>query len=490
VGHSLGGAVATLATLWVLEKRLRLSSPFCVTFGCPLVGDVRLGEAIDRENWAGNFCHVVSKHDIVPRMLLAPFERIAEPLIVILPYWQGIMDADSKNVPDSFIQYACRNLLNNVLQYTVANSGLDFPRELYMVAERSPYKPYGTYMFCSNEVVACVANSETVLKLLHLTMQSHEKLSDKIVQDSFSEHIGYRSVLEHVVKKSISRGKIAISNSESSYEMGILLQLEDIGVGAQDDHAQFALRRAVETENKHNTNVVKLAHELSHAQCSMAELEWYKERCEKEDDIVYYDSFKNQNNKKDFRANVHRKKLLQFWDEIIEMWMRHELPSDFQSQNKWINAGTTYRRLVEPLDITYYYCNGKSDYLSYGRPDRHKVLQKWMEEKEKTRSSKGQNPRTKFASLTPDSCFWAHVEQALKDLENLKQDQHQNPENLEMFEGYVTKMINNRNISSYVFLEASSFMIWWKEWKEYKQNQFAEWSSPLCKVMESESWKG
>ena len=258
----------------------------------------------------------------------------------------------------------------------------------------------------------------------------------------------------------------------------------------QDDHAQFSLRRAVETENKHNTNVVKLARELSHAQCSMAELEWYKERCEKEDDIVYYDSFKKQNNKKDFRANVHRKKLLQFWDEIIEMWMRHELPSDFQSQNKWINAGTTYRRLVEPLDIAYYYCNGKSDYLSYGRPDRHKVLQNWMEEKKKTRSSKGQNPRTKFASLTPDSCFWAHVEQALKDLENLKQDQHQNPENLEMFEGYVTKMINNRNISSYVFLEASNFMIWWKDWKEYKQNQFAEWSSPLCKVMESESWKG
>jgi surfactin synthase thioesterase subunit len=55
VGHSLGGAVATLATLWVLEKRLRQSSPFCITFGCPLVGDERLVEAVGRENWGGNF---------------------------------------------------------------------------------------------------------------------------------------------------------------------------------------------------------------------------------------------------------------------------------------------------------------------------------------------------------------------------------------------------------------------------------------------------
>ena len=83
VGHSLGGAVATLATLWVLKKRLRQSSPFCITFGSPLVADVGLFEAVGRENWTGNFCHVVSKHDIVPRMLLAPFESIAKSLRAI-----------------------------------------------------------------------------------------------------------------------------------------------------------------------------------------------------------------------------------------------------------------------------------------------------------------------------------------------------------------------------------------------------------------------
>ena len=75
--------VATLATLWVLQKRLRKSSPFCITFGCPLVGDVGLVEAVGHENWTGKFFHVVPKHDIIPHMLLVLFELIVETLIVI-----------------------------------------------------------------------------------------------------------------------------------------------------------------------------------------------------------------------------------------------------------------------------------------------------------------------------------------------------------------------------------------------------------------------
>jgi len=204
----------------------------------------------------------------------------------------------------------------------------------------------------------------------------------------------------------------------------------------------------------------------------MAELEWYKECCEKEDRITYYDSFKKQNNKRDFRANVNKGRLLQFWDQIIEMWESHELPSDFQSQNKWINAGNTYRKLVEPLDIAIYYrtANANRNYVSDGRPNRYKFLQKWMEEKEKTRSSRGQRSRTKPASLTEDSCFWAYVEEAVKGLKSLEQDQHQKLRSLEQFEEYVTKMKNTHSISSDVFLEGSSFMMWSEEWEEYKKD--------------------
>ena len=90
----------------------------------------------------------------------------------------------SANVPDSFTQDACRTLLNNVLQYThtIANHVLDSLRELAGVIKRSPYKPFDTCMFYSSEGTTCIDNSETILKILHLTMQSHEKCYDNIVQ--------------------------------------------------------------------------------------------------------------------------------------------------------------------------------------------------------------------------------------------------------------------------------------------------------------------
>jgi len=425
-------------------------------------------------------------------MLLAPFESIAEPLIAVLPYWQGMMDNESKNVSDFFIQDACRTLLNNVLQYTytVANYGFDSGRELNGVIKRSPYRPFGTYMFCSSEGATCIDNSQTILKMFHLTMQSHDKPYDMILQDCFSEHTGYGSVLKHVIEKSITGRRIANPDSESSNDMGISLQLEAIGVGARNDYARISLQKAGNIENKRNSNVAKLAIELSEAQCSMAELEWYKERCEKDYGITYYDSFK-KHDKKDINANLRRVKLALFWDDIIEKCEKHELPSDFQSKSKWIYAGSTYSRLVEPLDIAdyYYISKGNANYVLDGRPTRHKVIQKWMEDKAKTGNSRGQKARTKPASLTQDSCFWAHVEEALKGLENLKQGQHQELESLEEFGNSVTRMITDRSISAEVFMEGSSFMMWWAEWKEYKKSQSLEWCSPLSKIMESESWK-
>lgn len=235
----------------------------------------------------------------------------------------------------------------------------------------------------------------------------------------------------------------------------------------QNDHAQLALPREGEAGNNHSIIVARLGIELSQKQSTMAELEWYKERCEKEG-IGYYDSFKNRN-VKDIDANLRRINLALFWDEIVEMYERHELPSDFKSQNKWINAGAAYRRLVEPLDIANYYLTSKDgNYLSEGRPNRHKVLQRWMEEKDQTRTPKARRPRTKPASLTQDSCFWAYVEEALKDLENLRQGQHQRLQNLQKFEEDVTRLKSAFVISSDVFLEGSSFTRWWDEWNEYK----------------------
>ena len=64
-------------------------------------------------------------------------------------------------------------------------------------------------------------------------MQSTQNAHDNIVQACFQEHICYGSVLRHAIEKSISGRKSGTSDTESSYKMGISLQLEAIGVGGQ-----------------------------------------------------------------------------------------------------------------------------------------------------------------------------------------------------------------------------------------------------------------
>ncbi|KAH9304204.1 hypothetical protein KI387_008608, partial [Taxus chinensis] len=449
-GHSIGGAVASLATLWFLEKRARNISPFCITFGSPLVGDARLGEAIGREDWSGKFCHVVSKHDIVPRMLLAPFESIMEPLKAIMPYWQNIIGIDS-------VQEACRTLLSNVLMFisTIANN---YPGHSGL---RSPYKPFGTYMFCSGRGAACIEDSEAVLKMLHYTIQGEEGMSsDQIAVDCISEHTGYEHILNVVTDYILNATQIANFLSEDSFVMGIALELEAVGVGAQNQYARIALTKARELKNEQDKNNEKLNGELSKRQSYLAEVEWYK-GLYKVNGPSYYDVFKQLSNKKDFHIDLARKNLGSFWDDIIEKVEKHVLPIDFQFQNKWINAGTAYRRLVEPLDIADHYRSQKSNksyLLDEIRPHRYVVLERWLKEKDQTRIGRDKKERTKFASLTLDSCFWARLEEACKALENA-----QLKESLE-FEDYVSKMINDRSVSVDVFLEESSFMEWWKRY--------------------------
>lgn len=498
VGHSLGGAVATLATIWFLEKRIRQISPFCITFGSPFVGDARLGEAIGREDWSRIFFNVVSKYDIVPRMFLAPSESIAQPLTVILPHWASIMSKASMVVSHPPDQEACKTLLKNVLQHT-STIASNYTGESGLT---SMYRPFGTYMFCSTDGAVCIGDPEAVMKMLHFTMQCNEgKTLDEIASFCILEHTDYGNMLECITEHLFDTITMGITNpiSGSSYEMGIALQLEAMGIGAQKDHAFLALKKVEEKKGTIEMNIEELNATLSNNQSAMAELEWYKGLC-KAKGMGYYDYFKHENNQKNFRIEMLRISLETFWDAIVDMVEKHELPIDIQFQNKWINAGTAYRRLVEPLDIAHYYGKQKSDdsYLSRGiRPHRHIVLEKWMNEKEQTRVGRDKKPRTKFASLTQDSCFWAHVEEACKALRNLQQEKKQHEvmntqlkESLQNFEDYVWSMIRDHSISVEVFLEHSSFMLWWQQYR-HLQLQSEQWksSSSLLKFMEDESWK-
>jgi hypothetical protein len=97
------------------------------------------------------------------------------------------------------------------------------------------------------------------------------------------------------------------------------------------------------------------------------------------------------------------------WDswDAAKAWIARRL----EGLEEWVNLGTLYRRLVEPLDIANYYRHSKNEdtgsYLSKGRPRRYKYTQKWHE----------QLQRIPFGSSL-ESCFWAIVEELQAEMSN------------------------------------------------------------------------
>lgn len=80
-GHSLGGAVASLLTLRVLESSNERSvdeQVRCITFGSPLFASSRLAEMIN-DKYKDIFIHIVSRRDCVPKIL--PFVSALQKLV-------------------------------------------------------------------------------------------------------------------------------------------------------------------------------------------------------------------------------------------------------------------------------------------------------------------------------------------------------------------------------------------------------------------------
>ena len=168
-----------------------------------------------------------------------------------------------------------------------------------------------------------------------------------------------------------------------------------------------------------------------------------------------YDAFKLQESSKDFDANVKRLELAGIWDEIVEFLKRYELPDAFEGQSDWIDLGTRYRRLVEPLDIANYYRHLKNEdtgaYMDRGRPKRYRFTQRWFE-----------NAKRMPAESSWESCFWAKVEELRIKTSNAGGfAQVKVKEEVLKLEEQVQTWIKGGELGKDVFLEKSTFMKWW-----------------------------
>lgn len=77
VGHSLGGAVATLVAKWV--KQNGKGEPHLYTFGSPRVGFPGFAQLCTANLQSKNICRVYHENDPVPMVPIAPFVHVPLP---------------------------------------------------------------------------------------------------------------------------------------------------------------------------------------------------------------------------------------------------------------------------------------------------------------------------------------------------------------------------------------------------------------------------
>ncbi|MCE5166061.1 Lipase-like pad4 [Datura stramonium] len=450
-GHSIGGAIASLLALWLLCHLQSICSVICITFGSPMFGNDSFSRAILQERWAGHFCHVVSQHDIVPRLFFAPSTPLA-----------------SSSCSFQFISHLSQENKTELFRVVLDSLGVVSKGEC-----KSSFWPSGSYLFCTNIGAICVDNGMLVIKLLYLTLLNGSPSS------SLEDHLGYANFIQKVHWQFMENRSFMGGNlPESSYEAGITLALESLGIashGLNSEDAKEALKKAKKLGRTRNLNSANLAIGLSKINPLRAQIEWYKASCDNSgDQMGYYDSFKQRGaSKRDFKVYLNRIKLAQFWDSLIDKLEANELPYDFHKRAKWVNAAQFYKLLVEPLDIAEYYRSGihrvKGHYMQHGRDRRYKIFDKWWSEN----GTDHPTARSRFASSTQDSCFWAHVEEARERLVEVRAEADARKfiemlEDITKFDQYARRLIENKEVSLDVLAKNSSYTLFTKEWKEFQ----------------------
>ena len=177
IGNSLGGSIATLFTLWLLEtiNFSIIKCPLCITFGSPLIGYNGLQNPILKYPTQNScFLHVVSNQDPVPRVLISPHN----------------------------------------------------PPATESASQTNVYKPFGTFLLYSESGCGCFKDSQTILELLMATY------SEGLGNQNPSHVLElYRKIVEFLNRKVICGDTIGLLQwTTPPLHAGIIIQLVAIGL--------------------------------------------------------------------------------------------------------------------------------------------------------------------------------------------------------------------------------------------------------------------
>lgn len=343
----------------------------------------------------------------------------------------------------------------------------------------TPYKPFGTFLFCTESGKhTAFEDPDAILAVLD-AMESLHHRNPKIHD--------YRKELGSIGGNVLYRGVSDMCEFNlNPFREGIALQIMEIGVSEyipndlipkmEDKKAKMIKKKEKEYEPMKKLNVRKI---------NLAYMEWYMKTTRSKGG--YYDFYKNAQSIDEITRKQEIVKsqrwLNQYWKEFIEEKNRMPQKEGVKLRKRWLYSGTNYRRIVEPLDIADYYKSGKTNYIS-NRPKHYELLEKWWNYEKDQKPNGG---KTKAASLTEDSCFWAHVEEALISLSRLKNGGSGSvATDMEVFEVYVLCGIKDYSVSPDVFLDGSSLMMWWREYDTYRGSSY---DSELARYMKDERYK-
>jgi hypothetical protein len=153
------------------------------------------------------------------------------------------------------------------------------------------------------------------------------------------------------------------------------------------------------------------------------------------------------NNKSDIDVVEFHKKLTFYWEKMVEEVETKPQKEGAAFRTRWLYGGTTYRRMVEPLAIAQYYRDGGKDYLNEKRSKHFKNLEEWLkEDSTKLKNVLNSTSRKNVeVILTIDSCFWAHVEEAILSCNELKavKDKEEVLKKLVEFENYIYGLLKD-----------------------------------------------
>ena len=168
-GQSLGGSIASLFTLFLISSMDKESKcrPICITFGSPLIGNFGL----QHSHWNSFFLHLVSDKDPLSTLFLP--------------------------------------------------SGRSAPTSSH--SQATAYKPFGTYLLCSELGCACFDDPDFILKFL--TVASSE------VAGGLQVVVDYGEILRNLKYRAICKGpRLVGERLTDPFSAGIVMELKTIGI--------------------------------------------------------------------------------------------------------------------------------------------------------------------------------------------------------------------------------------------------------------------